>query len=246
MRVVYLLLPVMIIGMLSSTFAQTYDLELQNTNVPSTVVMGQMVPVSGDIKNHGPDAFVTDDGWLTMNVHASYTPLVDTFNVEQDTSFKIQLTQIEADSTISYSGEFFADIQNFRAGHSGIIVVVWPRLKPGQDTDVKNHYYITQVDAIDSANAVNTAVEDALAASVDVYPNPAVDIVSVTLPEAYTGTLSLVNLQGESITEIEVTRQQRSYAFSLEELQIASGVYMVSFEGNEGSWTKKLTVNRNH
>ena len=246
MRGLYLLLAVMSFGLSQTSLAQMYDLELKNTNVPSTVVMGQMVPVTGDIKNNGPDAFETDDGWLTMNVHASYTPLLDTFSVEQDTSFKIQLTKLEADSTISYSGQFFADIQNFRAGHSGIIVVVWPRLRAGEDTDVKNHYYVTQVTSIDSNNAVNTAIEEDLVASIELYPNPAVDNVSVTLEDKATGTLSLISLSGQVIEEIAVTPHQLSYDFSLEELQIVSGMYLVSFEGEEGSWTKKLTINRNH
>lgn len=248
MRVVNLLLSTFLaFGLLQMSQGQTYDLELLNVSIPNTVVMGQMVPVSGDIKNNGPDAFVADSGFITMNVHASYTPVPDPYVVEDESSFKVLISRIDPDSTIPFTGEFLADINNFRAGQSGISVIVWPRVAGGggTDTDQQNHYYITTVRSVDSANILNSIDPQALLASqVGLYPNPAIDYVQVDLPEKMNGTLSLLTISGQTLKQIEVSPFEQSYRIDLKDVEGATGMYLLTFTGKGSSWTKKLMIQR--
>lgn len=248
MRVVNLLLSTFLaFGLTILTQGQTYDLELLNVSIPNTVVMGQMVPVSGDIKNNGPDAFIADSGFITMNVHASYTPVPDPYVVEEESSFKVLISRIDADSTIPFSGEFLADINNFRAGQSGISVIVWPRVGGGggTDTDQENHYYITTVRSVDSANVLNSIDPQALLASqIGLYPNPANGYVQLDLPEKMTGTLSLLTLSGQTLKQFEISPYQQSYRINLKDVKGSTGIYLLTFSGKGNSWTKKLMIQR--
>jgi len=248
MRVVNLLLSTFLaFGLLNFTQGQTYDLELLNVSIPNTVVMGQMVPVSGDIKNNGPDPFIADSGFITMNVHASYTPVPDPYVVEEESSFKVLVSRIDPDSTIPFSGEFLADITNFRAGQSGISVIVWPRVGGGggTDTNQQNHYHITTVRSVDSANILNSIDPQVLLASqVGLYPNPAIDYVQVDLPEKMTGTLSLLTMKGQTLQQFEISPFQQSYRIDLKEVEGSAGIYLLTFSGKGKSWTKKLIIQR--
>jgi hypothetical protein len=244
MRVIPLLLTALFsFGISSLAYSQTYDIELLNVNIPNTVVTGQMVPVSGDIKNNGPDDYVADSGFIQMNVHASYLPVADPYSAEQETSFKLMINRIDSDSTIPFTGEFLADVNNFQAGHSGITVIVWPRLGRGTDTDDKNHYYVTTtVQTVDSnstdstVNTLNSIDPQALLASrVRVYPNPARknQRVSIELPESMEGSLSLVSLDGKVLGTWKVSPGQMRYSLSLAEVNATDGFYLIQFNGKK-------------
>ncbi len=248
MRIVNLLLTiVLILGMVSFSKGQTYDLELLNVSIPNTVVVGQMVPVSGDLKNNGPDAFLADSGFITMNVHASYTPVPDPYVVEEESSFKVLISRIDADSTIPFSGEFLADVTNFRAGQSGISVIVWPRLgnNEGSDSHLENHYYITTVRSVDSSSILNSIDPQLLLASqVNLYPNPASDYLQIELPEEMEGTLSMLSMSGQTIEQIDIHSYQLSYRIDLKDFDGGSGIYLLTFSGKGKSWSKKLIIQK--
>lgn len=248
MRVVNLLLSTFLtLGMIQLIQGQTYDLELLNVSIPNTVVSGQMVPVSGDLKNNGPDPFVTDSGFITMSVHASYVPLIDPYAAEEESSFKVLISRIDPDSTIPFSGEFLADAQNFTAGHSGISVIVWPRVSEGGgiDTDLENHYHITTVRSLDSASILNSIDPQMfLASQIGLYPNPATDYVQMDLPGKMNGTLSVLSMNGQTLQQVEISPFQQSYRIDLKDIEGSTGLYLLTFSGKGKSWTKKLIIQR--
>jgi hypothetical protein len=88
--------------------------------------------------------------------------------------------------------------------------------------------------------AVGIAENNNLMANLNVYPNPAHEVVNVTLPSSISDVykIKLVNVLGAVVYEETVTKGNASINLSGK----AKGIYFLSVEANNQKATKKIVV----
>jgi hypothetical protein len=74
----------------------------------------------------------------------------------------------------------------------------------------------------------------------DIYPNPATDVINITLPAGINGSLGLYDATGRLIAEQELNAQTTQY--SINTTQISAGVYTVIVKGESSTQVKKVTI----
>lgn len=85
------------------------------------------------------------------------------------------------------------------------------------------------------------SVEDAKApVNAKVYPNPADGVVNISLPQAGTGTATLMDVTGKTITQIQVAEGQTEYQINTSGL--AAGTYVVLLQTNYVVQSTRITV----
>jgi hypothetical protein len=75
------------------------------------------------------------------------------------------------------------------------------------------------------------------ASEVDVIPNPATDKATILIRNIKDPVVSLRNMHGAEVAKAQ-SSGEGNYTFNLESL--SAGVYLVTVEGKEGKFTKKL------
>jgi hypothetical protein len=71
------------------------------------------------------------------------------------------------------------------------------------------------------------------------YPNPAKEQVTVFITEQCNGTLTVVNLMGQSVFSMQISNQSQ---IIVPLGSLTKGVYIVYIQGNTGRYTSKLVV----
>jgi hypothetical protein len=86
--------------------------------------------------------------------------------------------------------------------------------------------------------SIVTGLEASLSNHIAVYPNPASDIIHVTLEANAVGTLAIVDLHGNVVASKSVSGKQLSVSTS----EIANGVYVLKVSTDLTTFTKQISV----
>ncbi|MEM6263038.1 MAG: T9SS type A sorting domain-containing protein, partial [Bacteroidota bacterium] len=111
---------------------------------------------------------------------------------------------------------------------------------------VRNHYFIKQVSTTDSVTAgLSTAINAELSEEypVSVYPNPTADRLTVQFQTDSPGQIRLTSLSGQQLFMTQVNAGLVDQDIQTKSLDMAPGIYFVSFKAENGpSWTRKVMV----
>jgi len=77
-------------------------------------------------------------------------------------------------------------------------------------------------------------------ASMNVYPNPANQLVNLSWEKPYSGTIHLMDALGNLVVKKDVVSQNKT---TINTLELPSGIYFLAFPGEPGSGVKKIIVN---
>jgi len=217
MKVVNLLLSTfLVLGLIGSVIGQNA------TTVPTTTSETQVSYASqNDLVASSSDAYLND-------TESSFTILKD--DVEKE---------------IEFSSDYVKQVKGYKVGHSGVSVIVWPRLANQPGADPTKDYQILTVHSADNTTALS-AIKTELhsAAQIELFPNPATEYVKVTFTESLTGKLYLHDVDGKLIKQIELTDAEKSYRFDLDDVEAGTDMLLLTFSGAGISWVKKLIIQR--
>jgi hypothetical protein len=100
---------------------------------------------------------------------------------------------------------------------------------------IKDWAYNSQSDAAIYANQMQSIEEPAeLEANIYAYNS----VLNFNTPQQITGTISVVNMMGQTVKEVEITDAQMEIDLS----SFDSGIYMVNVTSEEGTFTKKIAL----
>lgn len=86
----------------------------------------------------------------------------------------------------------------------------------------------------------SSVAQTSVQSSLNVFPNPADDIINIRLSSAINGTLSVVDMTGRQLMQQAVNNDTKSYSFNT--VNLASGVYMITLSADKTVETIKITV----
>jgi hypothetical protein len=90
-------------------------------------------------------------------------------------------------------------------------------------------------------DGVPTSVNDVAPAKASIYPNPADESVTVSLPQAIKGSIAVYDLTGKQVSSLEMDGARKSY--TIETTNLAAGQYMLLIQGdNKTIQSNKLIV----
>jgi hypothetical protein len=87
---------------------------------------------------------------------------------------------------------------------------------------------------------LNTGIEELHTADITIAPNPATNIISVSLPQGTSGKLSLLDMTGAVVRNIE-TKGKATETISLE--MLPTGIYMVMYQDGDICVSRKIVKN---
>ena len=134
--------------------------------------------------------------------------------------FTLPFTIISGDSTIE---EVYADSHEIKIFHNNEL-----------SYDGKQVSGTLQISRITSAFVLS--VEDQEKLKVELYPNPAKDIFTLSFPQSETGTIAIYNVLGQESFRSTFSGKQSQFNVS----NLRSGIYLVSIKTETGTVTKKL------
>ena len=91
----------------------------------------------------------------------------------------------------------------------------------------------------------DSGIEDAyLQSTLDIFPNPATDELTVQIPEEIRGatTVSFYNLLGEEILQRSMTNGEQKMVLNIKSAKLSPGVYLVKVVNGERLAMKKLVI----
>ncbi|MEO1654510.1 MAG: T9SS type A sorting domain-containing protein, partial [Bacteroidota bacterium] len=121
----------------------------------------------------------------------------------------------------------------------------------GLSPETQYFYYIATQSEVDTSNSAVftvstiTSVEDeALAASIEMYPNPAPQKVRLSFENQITGSIQvqLWDARGNLIERFEVNKKSKRAAIDLDLPDLAQGLYLLRFQNGKGQATKRLVI----
>ena len=88
-----------------------------------------------------------------------------------------------------------------------------------------------------------SSIQESVSEGVEIYPNPAENIFSVTLPNHSGISRMEIRDAGGRLISIEPIQSSGTFTYSASDLGLAAGFYWVSLTGKEGVFTRKLVIN---
>jgi hypothetical protein len=150
-----------------------------------------------------------------------YNTFVNGISTSSWTSFNLPFTYPSADSATLYFSAFW----------------------PSSQTSGPKGNSVLQVDNLSFDNLISSVAEQTTKKSIIyLYPNPASDVVSLTLDNTNNGdlTLNIYNVMG-TLVKSEIMRQNNR---QINIGGLSNGVYMVEIKSKEGTEKQKLIIKR--
>jgi hypothetical protein len=206
-----------------SEFGTSFDMDLsEGTNAIKIKVESQDFNGAYFVASATNECGVDTSDFVLLNFNAVDT----TVSVDNDyfmaNEIEVSYQWINADTKTIIEN---ATNRSFTPTQSGNYAVIVTGIC--SDTSGAHHYdlIITNSDAFNSTN-------------VNIYPNPATDNIRVTLTDAVSGTISIVDLHGNTVASKTIG----SSTTNISTADLASGVYVVKFSSAKGVAVKQLII----
>lgn len=140
------------------------------------------------------------------------------------------------------------DVGVFGSGNQG---VDWEAIAVGMPSvvvtdlhihqDTQHLYAATYGRSIYKVNITDIVLNNFInseTSEIKLYPNPASDVVTISLKEAFNGRLHLLDIQGKEIYSEAISSRKKEISVA----QLKSGIYFVVLSSQETKWYTKLLV----
>jgi hypothetical protein len=145
------------------------------------------------------------------------------------------ITSIQSPDPIAY-GQFGISVTGIgdvsSDGVTDVLVGAWLEGESITTTEGQAHVFAN----LGTTTLDNQSQEEL---SIDIFPNPATDHVTVVFPAIGNYLLNLMTLDGKKILEVEVTHQRIA---NLTQLALSPGMYMLRVRYDDGELTRKLVI----
>jgi hypothetical protein len=98
--------------------------------------------------------------------------------------------------------------------------------------------YCTDTSGARYVEVVATGLENSIVSNFSIYPNPATDNVTVSFTESVSGTVSIVDMNGNVVA----TKSISGNTSNISTAEFASGVYVVKINSDKGMAVKQLVI----
>ncbi len=156
-------------------------------------------------------------------------------------TFNVQLDYIKSDTLTSAQYDYITEVSEMCPNEYGDGVYLARAMR----SMYENVRYASPEECYSGNIEPRSASTLQLADKLEIYPNPAIDEVNISLeiPKGEAGKLSIVNLQGQKIKEYIANKAKNS--FKINTKRFDSGIYFVKYISDAGILSvKKLIIDK--